>query len=513
MAALKDELAQLQGQISRAGDVATQALLHREATYVALDIGDTGAALSHALSCLELARASHDLPLQVKAHVTLAIVQAEGYDDLGAAEQFRAAEKLAEQAGDHRGVALVVINAAHYLMERGQYLEAATRLHDLWHSPHVDALDLPESVELRQAFHINYVVSATEVLMPEASTDHDVLKPRLAESAGELRRLNAHRGNLTNALRTLDVLDALMRHALCEGDLTASRQLADEFVHLSSGVGSGTMSGRALFSRSRLMARMGQWAEAIDDAQAATAHFARDHQDLWVIRCREALADAYAHTRRYHEAFEMQRAVTRQVESLYRQNQQQRALLGQITQQAREADVRAAAFAEAALQDALTGIPNRAYAMQLLTDLHTQAPHAASIAVALLDLDHFKQVNDTWGHATGDLVLSRVAQTLRAEVRAGDSVARFGGEEFVVILTGVTLAEAQESCERLRRSLTGLDWNGFAPGLHTSGSFGVALLDRQRDLKATLLAADTALYQAKAAGRNQVRAVSEPVQR
>ncbi|MFD1732995.1 hypothetical protein ACFSC4_20705 [Deinococcus malanensis] len=64
MAALKDELAQLQGQISRAGDVATQALLHREATYVALDIGDTGAALSHALSCLELARASHDLPFR-----------------------------------------------------------------------------------------------------------------------------------------------------------------------------------------------------------------------------------------------------------------------------------------------------------------------------------------------------------------------------------------------------------------------------------------------------------------
>ncbi|MDB5044740.1 MAG: hypothetical protein JWQ08_790 [Deinococcus sp.] len=507
MTALRDKLQELHHQIQVSQDAAAQAMLHREAVYVALDIGDTVVALTHALACLDLAKACQDLNLQTKAHVAVAIVQAEGYDDLGAADHFRHAEDLAKAAGDHRGVALVAVNASHYQMERGEYLAAATQLGALFHPLYLGVMKQPDSGELRQVFHINYVVSASEALMRHAPQIADLEQwgQRLSASAQELQTLNANRTGLTNALHTLDVLDALMRYALWQGDLPTAQQCADEFVQVSQRVGSTVLHGRALLNRSRVRAQTLQWEGAIQDAEAAIAQFETGQHDLWAVRGRAALAEAYAQTQRFREAFETQREVTEQVESLYRQYHQQRALLGQITQQAREAEVRATAFAEAALQDSLTGIPNRAYAMQLLAQLHGRAQQGYSSAIALVDLDHFKQVNDTSGHAVGDLVLTRVAQALNAGVRSVDSVARFGGEEFVVILMGVTLAEAQDSCERLRRVLNDLDWDDVVPGLRTSASFGLAMLNGHRDLKATLHAADQALYLAKAFGRNVVR--------
>ncbi|WP_157451817.1 GGDEF domain-containing protein [Deinococcus aquatilis] len=507
MAALRDELRGFHEQIQASQDAADQALLHREAAYLALNIGETAVALTHALACLDLARACQDLNLQTKAHVAVAIVQAEGYDDLGAAEHFRHAEDLARAAGDHRGVALVAVNVSHYQMQRGEYLAAATQLGALSHPPYLGVLKQPDSAELRQVFHINYVVSAAEALMAHETqiADLESWRMRLRASAHELQLLHANQTGLTNALHLLDVLDALMRYALWQDDLPAAQQFADEFVQVSRRLGSTVMYGRALLNRSRVRARMQQWEGSIQDAEAAIAQFETGQHDLWAVRGRTALAEAYAQTQQFREAFETQREVTQQVESLYRQYHQQRALLGQITQQAREAEVRATAFAEAALQDSLTGIPNRAYAMQLLAQLHGRAQQGESSAIALVDLDHFKQVNDTSGHAAGDLVLTRVAQTLNAGVRAVDSVARFGGEEFVVILRGVTLADAQDSCERLRRVLNDLNWDDVVPGLRTSASFGLAMLDGQRDLKATLHAADKALYRAKASGRNVVR--------
>lgn len=507
MAALRDELQGLHQQLQASQDAAEQALLHREAAYLALNIGETATALTHALACLELARACQDLSLQTKAHVAVAIVQAEGYDDLGAADHFYRARDLAKSAGDYRGVALVAVNASHYQMERGEYLAAATQLGALSHPPYLDVLNQSDSAELCQAFHINFVMSASEALMAHEPqiADAESWRGKLRASVHELQRLNANRTQLTNPLHVLDVLDALMRAALWQNDLPTAQQFADESVQLSRHLGNTVMYGRALLSRSRVRAKVQQWEGSIQDAQAAIAQFETGQHDLWAIRGRTALAGAYAQTQQFREAFETQREVTQQVESLYRQYHQQRALLGQITQQAREAEVRATAFAEAALQDSLTGIPNRAYAMQLLAQLHARAQQGYSSAVALVDLDHFKQVNDTSGHAAGDLVLTRVAQTLNAGVRAMDSVARFGGEEFVVILLDVTLTDAQDSCERLRRVLNDLNWDDVVPGLKTSASFGIAMLDGQRDLKATLYAADKALYQAKASGRNMVR--------
>jgi diguanylate cyclase (GGDEF)-like protein len=145
---------------------------------------------------------------------------------------------------------------------------------------------------------------------------------------------------------------------------------------------------------------------------------------------------------------------------------------------------------EASMRDALTGIGNRRQADQSLGRV------GPGDAVAILDLDHFKAVNDRYGHPAGDRVLSTLATFLERFLREGDSVARYGGEEFVVILRGVD-AQAQSAFDRIAE-----DWRASGPV--TTFSAGVAVHRAGRSPSATLTLADQALYEAKAAGRNRV---------
>ena len=519
IATLRAELQALQETLLVQPDLspASRTLLHRDAVYLALDLGDTAAAMTHALKCLDLARACDDLSLHSKAYVALALVQAELYDDLGADAHFEMADALSREARDDRGVALVAVNASHIDLRRRRYGAALTRLHTLLVSPQVSGLDAGDSLELCHTFHVNYVVSAAWTLTEDAEADvvsglqRREVEAQLAWSVELLRGLNADRSQLTQPLLTLEVLEALSQHAVWQGELRVALRLADECVRLARTTDGALMLGRALLDRTRIQLHDHRWEEAIADARQAVRAFGAAHQDVWLARGSELLADAYAHAGRFEEAFLAQREGTRSVEALYREFYQQRALVGQVERQAREAEVRATAFAEAALRDPLTGAPNRTHAMQLLTDLHLQAQVGRGSAVALLDLDHFKRVNDTYGHAVGDMVLTRVAFTLSASCREGDTVARYGGEEFVVILKGADLAAARETCERLRQALVDLEWSATAPALRITASLGVAVLDGQTDLKATLKAADDALYAAKAAGRNIVRVHESPL--
>jgi len=315
-----------------------------------------------------------------------------------------------------------------------------------------------------------------------------------------------------SGLLHLAVTEALVRYAVWRGDFTAAQTLADERVRTALPLGSAVATGRAYLDRAHVHEVRGDWQRVTEDAELALQSFETGELNVLSARARDALATAYAQLDRYREAFEAQREVTRQVELLYRAYHQQRALVGQVEQQARDAEVRASAFAEAALRDPLTGIPNRTHAMNVLATLHGRAQLGASSVVALMDLDHFKQVNDLYGHLTGDLVLTRVAQSLGQAVRGADCVARFGGEEFILIFPAVTVQVALEVCERLRVLMERLDWTDAAPGLRTSASFGLAVLDGRTDVKRTLQAADEALYASKNAGRNRVTVAGpEPV--
>ncbi|WP_179855452.1 GGDEF domain-containing protein [Paractinoplanes atraurantiacus] len=148
-----------------------------------------------------------------------------------------------------------------------------------------------------------------------------------------------------------------------------------------------------------------------------------------------------------------------------------------------------------AFHDALTGLPNRAAFHR-----HTAGLSGAT-AVLMLDLDGFKQVNDTLGHAAGDALLAAVGRRIAAEVRPGDLVARLGGDEFAVVMPGAGEAEAAAVGARLLdRIAEPIPYRGTE--LHARGSLGVSV---GADVEALLHEADTALYAAKAAGKGVVR--------
>lgn len=158
--------------------------------------------------------------------------------------------------------------------------------------------------------------------------------------------------------------------------------------------------------------------------------------------------------------------------------------------------------------DVLTGLANkRALEEALVRDLARADRDKAALSLVMVDVDHFKQVNDRWGHQTGDTVLARIARLLSSNVRAGDLAARYGGEEFVLILPGTNLFGGKLTADRVRRLLEGTEHEGPEGGFKVTASFGVATVcgpGCARQLKDLIRRADQALYAAKAKGRNCV---------
>jgi diguanylate cyclase (GGDEF)-like protein len=153
------------------------------------------------------------------------------------------------------------------------------------------------------------------------------------------------------------------------------------------------------------------------------------------------------------------------------------------------------------LRDTLTSSYNRRYLDQRLPSL----PSDRSLALALIDLDRFKHVNDTYGHLLGDRVLCRVADLLQEDLPADGFCARYGGEEFVLVLPGVDAAGAIRLADATRLRVARHPWSELQPGLRVTISVGLAYASA--DTEATqrqLLRADNLLYAAKRAGRNRV---------
>jgi diguanylate cyclase (GGDEF)-like protein len=157
-------------------------------------------------------------------------------------------------------------------------------------------------------------------------------------------------------------------------------------------------------------------------------------------------------------------------------------------------------------RDELTGLANRRSVMVQLEQAVARCNGGgAPLAVALLDVDHFKRVNDRHGHAVGDEVLRGFAGAVAARLRSSDRVARYGGEEFLLLLPGCgEAAAAEQAAHRVRLAVAQHAWDGLVPGLQVTVSAGVSLCQPGDTVAQLLQRADAALYRAKAAGRNTV---------
>lgn len=166
---------------------------------------------------------------------------------------------------------------------------------------------------------------------------------------------------------------------------------------------------------------------------------------------------------------------------------------------------------EIARSDAVTGITNRRGLMDDLTpEVYRALRYRRPLSVLLIDVDHFKRVNDRHGHQFGDLVLAETARELTAAVRTSDLVARYGGEEFVVVLPETNLGSAGMAAEKLRAVIEGHEFTDGERRARITVSVGVATLtdstmDPAQTARRILARADAAMYAAKHAGRNRIR--------
>ncbi|ARU54436.1 aspartate-semialdehyde dehydrogenase [Oleiphilus messinensis] len=159
------------------------------------------------------------------------------------------------------------------------------------------------------------------------------------------------------------------------------------------------------------------------------------------------------------------------------------------------------------MTDSLTGLLNRgAISASLRSEQQRSSRTRIPFSLLMIDLDYFKQINDTWGHQTGDLVLTETARILRDCVRQYDQVGRFGGEEFLIVLPDTDEHEAFQLAERCRQKIEAVKIDVGSRTLKVTGSLGLFCNEQELDLSAELMLhyADKALYEAKAQGRNRV---------
>jgi diguanylate cyclase (GGDEF)-like protein len=417
--------------------------------------GVTAAELLHEV--LPEIRERGDLGVLARALNELANAHAIQEDPVRALQLYREAADTFRSAGDNLWRAFVLQNAAYVHCGLGDRAlgegnrDEAEVAYGRALALTREAAELPNADDaLIRAYAEGMAGRALIGLgQPLAALDHLKTAVLTARSAGDRRAEGAH------LIETARALDAAGR---TDDGLNAARRA----VELLEGVGDRRTLAQALEVSSCLSERVGDLASALDSQ------------------------------RQFH-------ALTQELDGERAKARMELNALRLDVQQARaEAERRRTE----ALIDPVTGLPNRrdfdAEFGQLV------ARSTGPIALVLLDLDHFKRVNDEFSHLVGDDVLRVCARLLRESSRDHDLVARFGGEEFAIVLPGAELPIALVVCERMRRAIQFFEWATIHPGLAVTASLGCAVGLPGTTTQELLTEADRFLYSAKSAGRNKV---------
>ncbi|MGC9665441.1 diguanylate cyclase [Planosporangium sp. 12N6] len=435
------------------GDAHLLARSHRQLALFFYHVGDVSDAFAHAVQCV--AALAEDVPARLRAK-HLAILAMVAYD-AGAPEDARRrnqeALEIATAIGDGE-LSLQILNNLAYTACRSGDHERAERLIDQIHA-----------VAARHGSALGASVLDT------------------------IARIQLARGRYAEAEATLrPLLDGSAGHLLTEPNALAECLLT---------------VAEAQRLRGHVDAAQASLDRATGVCEERNLASARS-------RVREEQAQLHAATGRYREAYEEYRAFHAETQAQQSTQREARARTLQAVFETEEARRESLRFRELALRDALTGLYNRRFVDERLPlVLEQAADRRAPLSVALVDLDHFKRINDTLSHATGDAVLQRLADLLSDAATGPAVAARFGGEEFVLVLPDTGADEAVRRCERLRRAIADHGWQAVTGDLPVTASIGVTTVaDGQGTVAALLARADRNLYAAKRAGRNRV--VADP---
>jgi diguanylate cyclase len=189
--------------------------------------------------------------------------------------------------------------------------------------------------------------------------------------------------------------------------------------------------------------------------------------------------------------------------NVVRANQNLKTKLDTAEGRLQEQAVEIEAHMSRSLTDALTGLPNRReFNARLEERMGAWNRRRDVFSLLLIDVDHFKKLNDRYGHLTGDQVLATIGRTLRGAIRREDAVARFGGEEFAILLPSTSLEDAIQAAQKVREAVARVSINRGGQQIAVTVSGGLARIESNERVEALIQRADSALYAAKGAGRN-----------
>jgi two-component system, cell cycle response regulator len=467
---VRAEVFQRRGELAAAGRLAQEvqqwasdhdarhllARSHYVLQNVFLDLGDLSLALEHSVRAVELMDAGTPAPLRFDHLGRLADCLGLNGDIAAARERHPQVLRLAEELGDVDRQLVALNNRAYVEALHGDLdvsLRFCTRMREL-------------AGAHRRALHVGRLDTVARTLLGLG---------RLAEAEEVL----------------LPVLEPGFRRASPDGDAGAD----------------------SLLTLAEVRRRRGR----LDQAQAALDTCVRTCEELGLgtvrVHARREQAEIHAAAGRFREAFEEHKGYTHDVLQLQSDQRDARARAIQAMYETGEARRQSRRYRELSLRDPLTGLYNRRYVDEELPRLlRVGAGRGTPVTVALLDLDHFKRVNDTLSHDVGDRVLATVAELLEtaADQVDGAFAARLGGEEFLLVLPGPEPAAARDRLEQVRRTIRSHPWAAVTADVPVTVSIGATHTGAvvPCDPAAALRRADTHLYRAKRTGRDRV--VSDP---
>lgn len=284
---------------------------------------------------------------------------------------------------------------------------------------------------------------------------------------------------------------------------SADLELADELSALAS-TRATRLSAWYDLVHATLLRRAGQPERSLPLLDRSIPLLTGARDDHRVVRAHHERAEAYAacgdHALAYRDARELSRLL-----QAWRQRETSK-LAAQITSNAegelarRQMTERIETLSSESETDVITGVGTRRW---VEAEMDRLAEAGGDGAVVVIDIDHFKSINDTFGHAVGDDALRVVGETIRRSVRADDSVARVGGEEFLVLLSGANPKRANECARDIRQALRDANWEQVRSGLSVTASLGIAH-GAMRSVRELVRSADAAMYEAKRTGRDRV---------